>query len=73
MNLHGHYGIPYNHIELTPMNGQNDTANNVFSLSDAATMSSWARNNGIAGVHYWSMDRDPNLSYANQFISSLGL
>lgn len=73
MNLHGHYGIPYNKIELTPMNGTNDVAANVFTLSDAAEMSQWARSNGIAGVHYWSMDRDPNLSFTNQFISSLGL
>jgi len=73
MNLHGHYGIPYNHIEITPMNGTNDTAADVFTLSDAATVGSWARANGIAGVHYWSMDRDSGLQYTNQFISSLGL
>jgi hypothetical protein len=71
-NLRGHYGIPLNHIEVTPMNGTNDVAANVFSLTDAATVGSWARSN-IVGVHYWSMDRDSGLSYTNQFISSLGL
>jgi chitinase len=55
------------------MNGANDVAANVFSLSDAATVGSWAHSNGLAGVHYWSMDRDSGLSYTNQFISSLGL
>jgi chitinase len=73
MKLHGHYGIAHNHIGLTPMNGTNDVAANVFSLANAATMSQWASANTIVGVHYRSMDRDPNLSYTNQFISSLGL
>jgi hypothetical protein len=71
-NLRGHYGIPLNHIELTPMNGANDVAANVFSLTDATTVGAWAKSN-IVGVHYWAMDRDSGLSYTNQFISSLGL
>jgi chitinase len=73
MNLHGHWNVPYNHIELTPMNGANDVAANVFSLANAGTMDAFVRSNGLGGVHYWSLDRDPGLSFDNKFISDLGL
>ncbi len=58
MNLHDHWGIPYAQIELTPMIGGNDVAGEVFTLADVATMSSWAKAQGLAGVHFWSFDRD---------------
>jgi hypothetical protein len=73
MNLHNYWKVPYNRIELTPMTGQNDVAANVFSTTDAGTMDAWAKANGIAGVHYWSLDRDSGLTYTNKFISDLGL
>ena len=73
LNLHGHWGVPYNRIELTPMNGTNDVAANVFSLANAGTMDAFVKSKGLAGVHYWSLDRDPNLSFANKFIADLGL
>jgi hypothetical protein len=73
MDFHGYWKVPYNHIELTPMTGANDTPGENFSLSDAGTMDSWAKANGIPGVHYWSFDRDSGLSYDNKFISDFGL
>lgn len=73
MDLHGFYKIPYSQIELTPMNGANDTGGETFTVGDVDIMSSWARQVGIAGVHFWSFDRDPGLTYTNRFISDLGL
>ena len=58
MNLHDHWGVPYAKIELTPMIGGNDVVDEVFSLADVATVSAWATANGLAGVHFWSFDRD---------------
>ena len=40
------------------MIGGNDTQDEVFSLTDVDTLSAWARGNGLAGVHFWSLDRD---------------
>jgi hypothetical protein len=57
-NLHSYYGIPYANIELTPMIGGNDTQGETFTLADVSTMSSFVLQNGLAGVHYWSFDRD---------------
>jgi len=57
-NLHDHYGVPYSNIELTPMIGQNDASSEQFTLGDADTVASFAIANGLAGVHYWSYDRD---------------
>ncbi len=79
MDLHGYYKLPYNQIELTPMIAANDTAGETFTLSDADVMSSFVKANGLAGVHYWSFDRDiagtngqSNLSFTNRFVSDLG-
>jgi len=57
-DLHGTYGIPYANIEVTPMIGGNDSANETFTIANAATLSSFAKANGLAGVHFWSFDRD---------------
>lgn len=57
-NLTAKYGIPYERIELTPMIGVNDVADELFSLQDTGTMVQWALANGIAGIHFWSVDRD---------------
>jgi hypothetical protein len=57
-NLHGHWGVPWANIELTPMIGGNDAAGETFSLADADTVASFALSKGLAGVHYWSYDRD---------------
>ncbi|OIQ87284.1 putative bifunctional chitinase/lysozyme precursor [mine drainage metagenome] len=58
MNLHDHWGVPYSQIELTPMIGGNDDVNEVFSLADVAAVSAWVNANGLAGLHFWSFDRD---------------
>jgi chitinase len=58
--LHTVYGVPYNHIEITPMIGRNDNSAEIFSIADAATLSTFVRQNGLAGVHFWSLDRDKN-------------
>jgi chitinase len=56
--LHSEFGIPYNHIELTPAIGQNHTQGEVFTLNDVDTMTSWMISNGLAGAHFLSLDRD---------------
>jgi hypothetical protein len=57
-NLHDKWGVPYASIELTPMIGHNDASGEAFTLQDADTVASFARSQGLAGVHYWSYDRD---------------
>jgi chitinase len=73
MDLHGYYKIPYSQIELTPMSGANDTGGATFTIADTDALSAWAKANGIAGLHFWSFDRDTGLSYTNEFIKDLGL
>ncbi len=57
-NVHEKYGIPYARIAFTAMPGENDVAGNVFTLEDAALMARGAREQGLAGIHHWSLDRD---------------
>jgi hypothetical protein len=57
-NLHDKWGVPYANIELTPMIGQNDASSEQFTLADADTVASFAIAQGLAGVHFWSYDRD---------------
>jgi hypothetical protein len=57
-NLHSFYGTPYANIELTPMIGGNDTQSEVFTIPDVATVSAYAAQKGLAGIHFWSFDRD---------------
>ena len=57
-NLHDVWGVPYSGIELTPMIGQNDASTEHFTLADADTVAKFAISQGLAGVHYWSYDRD---------------
>ena len=73
MDFHGYYKLPYSQIELTPMSGPNDTAGETFTIADTDALSSWAKANGLGGLHFWSYDRDTGLSYTNEFIRDLGL
>jgi chitinase len=57
-SVHNFYGVPYSHIEITPDIGQNDTQDEVFTLANVDTLSSWAKANGLGGIHFWSLDRD---------------
>ena len=40
------------------MIGGNDAQGEQFTLADADTVASFAIATGLAGVHYWSYDRD---------------
>jgi hypothetical protein len=64
MNLHDRWGVPYSQIELTVMIGLNDVTDEQFTLANVDTVVAWAKANGIAGLHYWSYDRDCDCSRA---------
>ena len=57
-NLHDSHGVPFANIELTPMIGGNDVQSEQFTLADADTVTAFAISQELAGVHYWSYDRD---------------
>lgn len=57
-NLHHARGVPYAQIALTLMPGENDVAGNVLHLQDARQLAQGARALGLAGLHWWSLDRD---------------
>lgn len=57
-NVRQRYGLPMSRIALTPMLGINDVARNIFTLEDARQMVDAARQAGLAGLHFWSLDRD---------------
>lgn len=73
-NLRTRYGVPFSRIELTPMIGGNDVQSNVFRLNDVNTMANFVIQNGLAGVHYWSWDRDVDCppGHASPICNSLG-
>ena len=58
LNLEHTYGVAPARIELTPMIGVNDVSSETFTLNDVDTVSSYAASHGLAGVHFWSLDRD---------------
>jgi chitinase len=57
-DLHDKWGVPYQSIEITPMLGQNDAMAEQLTLADVDTIAAFALAKGLAGVHYWSYDRD---------------
>lgn len=57
-NLQHTYGIPLSKIEITPMIGLNDVASETFTVSDVDTVVNYAATNKLAGLHFWSLDRD---------------
>jgi chitinase len=57
-NVHEKYGVPYGQIELTVMVGVNDVVENVFTLRDADTVVQGVGRLKLAGLHFWSLDRD---------------
>lgn len=57
-NLQHTYGIPFSKIELTPMIGLNDVSSETTSVADVDTITAYAATNKLAGVHFWSLDRD---------------
>lgn len=57
-NVHEKYGVPLEQIELTAMIGVNDVLENVFTLDDARQLAASVRKLKLAGLHFWSLDRD---------------
>jgi chitinase len=57
-NLNAVHGVPMNRIALTPMIGVNDVVENVFTPEDATQLAQFARTQQLAGLHFWSLDRD---------------
>jgi chitinase len=57
-NLEHTYGIPASKIGVTPMIGMNDTSTETFTIADVDTLTAYAVDNGLAGLHFWSLDRD---------------
>ena len=75
LNLEHTYGIAASQIELTPMIGMNDVTSEVTSIADVDTITNYAASNGLAGVHFWSLDRDTpcpsNTGYASPTCNSI--
>lgn len=57
-NLHQGHGVPLAQIALTAMLGVNDVVSNVFTPADAQALVRGTRELGLAGLHFWSLDRD---------------
>ncbi len=57
-DLHDKWGVPYASVELTPMIGVNDVSSEKVALPDVDAIAAFALAQGLAGVHYWSYDRD---------------
>ena len=57
-NLNALHGVPFSQIELTPMIGVNDVPLNDLRLEDAKVIARYAVEKGLAGVRFWSLDRD---------------
>lgn len=73
-NLHDKWGVPFANIELTPMIGLNDVVSETFKLQDVDTVMDFALAEGLAGVHWWSYDRDVDCEqdYASPTCNSTG-
>ncbi|HTJ72580.1 MAG TPA: carbohydrate-binding protein [Actinospica sp.] len=72
-NLEHTYGIAAGKIAVTPMIGMNDATTETFTAADVSTLSSYATSNGLAGIHFWSLDRDTPCSddYASPTCNSI--
>jgi chitinase len=57
-NLEHTYGIPASKIAVTPMIGLNDNTAETFTTADVDTLTRYVTGNGLAGLHFWSLDRD---------------
>jgi chitinase len=68
-NLEHTYGIPASKIAVTPMIGLNDNATETFTAADVDTLTTYAAQNGLAGLHIWSLDRDTPCPSAQSYAS----
>ncbi len=57
-NLRTKYALAPSQIAVTAMLGVNDVVENVFTPQDATQLARFAKAQGLAGLHYWSLDRD---------------
>jgi hypothetical protein len=57
-NVHEKYKVPLSQLELTAMIGMNDVVENVFTIDDARSVAAAVKAQGLAGLHFWSIDRD---------------
>jgi chitinase len=59
-------------LAATPMIGQNDTSNEIFTLDDAKGLNQFARNHGMGRMSMWSANRDIacGSNYVNTKIAS---
>ncbi|WP_218871324.1 glycosyl hydrolase family 18 protein [Chitinibacter bivalviorum] len=75
INLHKQYQLPYSQIEITPMIGGNDTIDETFTLADVQTVTDFAIQNNLGGVHFWSFDRDKDCApgYASATCNTYGV
>ena len=68
-NLEHTYGIAAGKIAVTPMIGLNDNTSETFTAADVDTLTSYAKSNGLAGLHFWSFDRDTPCASATGYAS----
>ena len=68
-NLEHTYAIPASKIAVTPMIGLNDNTSETFTPADVDTVTSYAKSNGLAGLHIWSLDRDTPCPSATGYAS----
>ncbi|MCU1420654.1 MAG: carbohydrate-binding protein [Microbacteriaceae bacterium] len=57
-NLEHTYGTPASRIEITQMIGVNDSTSETTTLADIDTTVAYVKSAGLAGFHFWSLDRD---------------
>ena len=57
-NLHSVHGVPYAQIALTAMVGVNDVAQNDTRPVDIEAIARFYGDKGLAGLHFWALDRD---------------
>ncbi|MFZ6992970.1 chitinase [Curtobacterium sp. RRHDQ66] len=51
-------GTLWHKVGATPMIGQNDVQDEVFTLADAEKLNAWARQQGLGRMSMWSLNRD---------------
>ena len=64
------YNIPLSQIELTPMIGGNDVSDEITTLSDMQKIALYVKDNNLAGLHYWSFDRDTPCNTTTKWASA---
>lgn len=75
-NLEHTYGLAPGQIEVTAMIGQNDSQALTMYPADVDPIVAYAVASGLAGIHYWSFDRDTpcaggSIGHASPVCSSL--